>query len=156
MRSGKELQGLLDEFFAADGCSWCGDIDRKLYAKRLPLCGSCRSIKALARKWKKSKDRYPFDADELAIARRMEKMAKDQSSRFGRINNKNVDGVLLEHSFNQVAQIAIRQELPYNDANAFEQFFTLAQRRFLFYLLGSIIRIDERKHRKMIAAYTSD
>jgi hypothetical protein len=49
MRSGKELQGLLDEFFAADGCSWCGDIDRKLYAKRLPLCGSCRNIKALVR-----------------------------------------------------------------------------------------------------------
>jgi hypothetical protein len=147
---------LLDDFFTESGCSWCGDTDRKLYGKTLPLCGSCRYIKAFVRKSERNKDETPFGADDLATAKGMERMAKDQSIRFGYINRKQIDGVLLEHAFNQVAEIAIHRELPYNDANAYEEFFSLAQRRFLFYLLESIVRIYERKHRSTIAAYAPD
>jgi len=156
MCDSSELQELLDQLFTGPACSWCGDHGRKLYGKKVMLCSSCRNIKALVRKWAENANANPFGADELAIAKRMEKMAKDESARFGHLNKRQIDGVDLEHAFNEVARIAIHQELPYNDANVFEQCFTLAQRRFLFYLLSRIIHIYERRHRKITAAYASD
>ena len=80
-------------------------------------------------------------------------MARDEAGRFGDINKKKIDGVDVEHAFNEVARIAIHRDLPYNDANDFEQSFTLPQRRFLVYLLSSLIRIYERRHRRTAAAY---
>ena len=153
MRRNKELEDLLDDFFSGERCAWCGDNDRKLVGKDIRLCNSCRRIQALVRESERDQDKHPFGVDELEIAKRMEKLAKADGARFGGINTLKIDGVDLEHAFNQVAQLTIHRDLPYNDANAFEEFFTLAQRRFLFYLLSSIIRIDARRHRKMSAAY---
>ena len=98
----------------------------------------------------------PFGPDELAIATRMKNLAQQDAERFGDINKRIIDGVDLEHAFNELARIVIHRELPYNDASVFEQSFTLPQRRFLFYLLSSLFRIYNRRHRKTTAAYGTD
>ena len=121
---------------------------------RLP--GLESRINALIRYWERMEKKNPFGPDELAIAKRMKNLAKKDAGRFGDINTRNIDGVDLEHAFNELAQIAVHQELPYNDASVFEHSFTLSQRRFLFYLLSSLFRIDNRRHRKMSAAYGTD
>lgn len=152
----RELQALLDEFSQEEQCAWCGDSDRRLQGKAIRLCGSCQNIKRLIRKCERMKGQSPFAADELATARRMEKMAKAERTRFGSINQKNIDGVDLQLRFNEVARIAIHRDLPYCDASVFGQHFTLAQRRFLAYLLSTMVRIHERRHRKITAAYAAD
>ncbi len=98
----------------------------------------------------------PFGQDELAIATRMKNLAQQDAERFGDINKRIIDGVDLEHAFNELARIVIHRALPYNDASVFEQSFTLPQRRFLFYLLSSLFRIYNRRHRKTTAAYGTD
>ena len=63
----------------------------------------------------------PFGPDELAIATRMKNLAQQDAERFGDINKRIIDGVDLEHAFNELARIVIHRELPYNDASVFEQ-----------------------------------
>src|SRR5438132_6678453 len=115
-----ELQNLVDAFFSEEACSWCGDHSQVLRGKPLRLCGSCQRINALIRYWERMEKKNPFGPDELAIAKRMKNLAKKDAGRFGDINTRNIDGVDLEHAFNELAQIAVHQELPYNDASVFE------------------------------------
>jgi len=75
MYDSNELQNLLDGFFSGEACSWCGDRGRKRHGKSLRLCGSCQRINGLIRYWERMEKEDPFGPDELAIAKRMKKLA---------------------------------------------------------------------------------
>ena len=84
----------------------------------------------------------------------MKQLAEADGLQFDNINRQQVDGVDLEHAFNEVSKIAVSRELFDNDASLFIENFTLPQRRLLYYQLSRIIRAWRCRHRRYTAQYS--
>jgi hypothetical protein len=162
MEQKDEIQGFLNDFFSTSSCSWCKDHNRRLYGKHLPLCGSCKGIQKLIRKYERLAREHPpksarsFDryAYELAIANRMKALALQDGSQFGDIHSRPVDALDLEHILVEVSRIAVRRELFDNEATFLDQSFTKSQQRLLFFMMSEIVRAHRCKHRAYIAGNT--
>lgn len=157
-----EIQEFLDRFFATSSCSWCKDHNCRLYGKRLPLCGPCKRIQSLIRKYEKLSRGCPpqssrsFDLCryELAVAKQMKALAEQDGAEFGEINSRPMDALDLEHILVRVSKIAVRRDLFDNEATFLDYSFSKSQQRLLFYMLSKIVGAHRCKHRRQMAAYS--
>jgi hypothetical protein len=152
-----EIQIFLDERFSEPACCWCKDRDRKLYGKRLPLCGSCKHLKALVRNYKQRIAARPplppraldLDRSEFEVAQQLKALAEQDGREYGNVNSRIIEGIDLEEIFGKVSRICIGRNIFEHSAAMFSQYFTLAQRRLLFYWLSRILRPYELMSRRM-------
>ncbi|HXH50527.1 MAG TPA: hypothetical protein VNM47_14380 [Terriglobia bacterium] len=158
-----EVQGYLNLLFSTPACSWCKDHNRRLYGKRLPLCGSCYGIRKSIRRLEKYEARVPpqmpsrsFDLIryELDVARKMKALAEQDGNEFGDIDSRPMDALDLEHILVQVGKIAVGRELFDNCATLLDHSFGGSQQRLLFYMASEIVRAHRCKRRKHTAGYS--
>jgi hypothetical protein len=160
----ERIQGLLDLWFSSSACSWCKEHNRPLYGKKLPLCGSCKRIAAQIRKHEKLAAPYAHQPrhlwnpyrSELETAQKMKSDALADGRAYADLNTRDIDGLELEHLFNELGRISVHKELFYNDATMLAHSFSMPQRRLLVALLSRIVRERRRKTRKPRARWTLD
>ena len=157
-----QIQKFLDNYFSTAACSWCKDRDRKLYGKRKPLCGSCKHLKALIRGYQQRIAARPelpprardLDRSALELAQELKALAEQDGNEFGNINSRVIEGSDLEEIFGRMSRICIGRDIFEHSAKMFSEFFTLPQRRLLFYWLARILRPYELMSRRMSARYS--